>query len=375
MSLVFSKKALANPLSDSENTILSEKNETLKKINKDKDVLEDNLQNINNEISNLLINIDETNMRINQTQEKLDEAVLKYNNTLESNNKRLRELYKNNYELNFLLMLSDADDLSDFIRRFSLVTKIMSIDKENLNKVNIEKENVEKIKTELEELKSVNEKKYLEFNNKKHESQVLLDKLNDELKSVKEDLSNYERSLIENPKSIALNSQSSNEIRQAISVLREIRKQITTDIVDNEIVDIIENAKGRLVKIQAPPPSRGSSPISNNSIVLFSYKFLGTPYVWAGTSPSGFDCSGFTSYIYRNFGRDIGRTTYEQINAGNPVSTSNLQPGDLVFFGSPSSPHHVGIYVGNGQYIHSPRTGDVVKVSNNINSITAARRL
>ncbi|WWU66625.1 C40 family peptidase [Clostridium baratii] len=102
-----------------------------------------------------------------------------------------------------------------------------------------------------------------------------------------------------------------------------------------------------------------------------AYNHLGKPYVWGATGPNSFDCSGFTSYVYSKVtGRYIGRTTYDQIGAGRAVSRSELQPGDLVF------PHagHVGIYVGNGQIIHAPRTGDVVKVSP-IWSFYAARRI
>ncbi len=91
-------------------------------------------------------------------------------------------------------------------------------------------------------------------------------------------------------------------------------------------------------------------------------QYLGVPYLWGGTTPSGFDCSGFVQYVMRQNGISITRTTYTQWdNDGTYVSRSELQPGDLVYFGDSSAPHHVGIYVGDGQYIHSPRTGDVVK--------------
>jgi cell wall-associated NlpC family hydrolase len=105
-----------------------------------------------------------------------------------------------------------------------------------------------------------------------------------------------------------------------------------------------------------PPPTNKA----RAEIVPFARRFLGVPYVWGGSSPSGFDCSGFTSYVYRNAaGVSIPRTSRAQAGFGQPVSRGDLQPGDLVFFGSPV--HHVGIYVGGGMMIHSPRTGDVVK--------------
>ncbi|MEG2983593.1 MAG: NlpC/P60 family protein [Peptostreptococcaceae bacterium] len=105
-----------------------------------------------------------------------------------------------------------------------------------------------------------------------------------------------------------------------------------------------------------PPTATGSG----SELVNYARKFLGVPYVWGGTSPSGFDCSGFTQYVCGKLGVRIPRTSKEQANFGNHIgSKSNLQVGDLVFFGKPTS--HVGIYTGNGNYIHSPRTGDVVK--------------
>ena len=104
---------------------------------------------------------------------------------------------------------------------------------------------------------------------------------------------------------------------------------------------------------------------------------MGTRYVYGGTTPNGFDCSGFVQYVYAHFGVGLGRSTYDQINDGVEVSLSQLQPGDLVFFGSYGAPHHVGIYVGGDCYIHSPQTGDVVKVSSlgSRSDICRARRV
>ncbi|HEY5561302.1 MAG TPA: C40 family peptidase, partial [Clostridiaceae bacterium] len=103
--------------------------------------------------------------------------------------------------------------------------------------------------------------------------------------------------------------------------------------------------------------------ISSNNIIAYASNFLGIKYLWGGTSPStGFDCSGFTQYVFAHFGIRIGRTTSDQINNGFGVSRSDLQPGDLVLFGT-NGPSHVGIYVGNGTYINAPHTGDVIKIS------------
>ncbi len=98
-------------------------------------------------------------------------------------------------------------------------------------------------------------------------------------------------------------------------------------------------------------------------VVAMAERYLGIPYVYGGSSPSGFDCSGFTSYVYKQLGYSINRTAHAQLSNGVPVSKNELMPGDLVMFKRPgnSTVHHVGIYVGDGMMIHSPQTGDVVK--------------
>ncbi len=110
--------------------------------------------------------------------------------------------------------------------------------------------------------------------------------------------------------------------------------------------------------------SPGSSAVS--SVVNLATSLEGTPYVWGGTTPAGFDCSGLVQYVYGQSGINLPRTSQEQANAGTPVSSlAAAQPGDLLFFagsdGTAASPGHVGIYVGNGQMIDAPYTGTVVQ--------------
>ena len=91
-------------------------------------------------------------------------------------------------------------------------------------------------------------------------------------------------------------------------------------------------------------------------IADYALQFLGSRYVYGGSSPSGFDCSGFTSYIYKQFGYKINRSASDQLDNGTPVSRSELQPGDLVMFkkgGSSKRASHVGLYIGNNQFIHA----------------------
>ncbi len=101
----------------------------------------------------------------------------------------------------------------------------------------------------------------------------------------------------------------------------------------------------------------------------------GKPYAWGGSGPNSFDCSGLTQFAFKAAGVNLPRTTRTQVNTGTPVARANLQPGDLVFFYSPVS--HVGIYIGNGQMVHAPTSGSVVKVVNidYMGPLSAARRV
>ena len=101
-------------------------------------------------------------------------------------------------------------------------------------------------------------------------------------------------------------------------------------------------------------------------IVDYAAQFLGTPYVYGGNGPNSFDCSGFTSYVYRHFGYTLNRTATGQLSNGVSVSKSELQPGDLVFFKSGGSKpvSHVGIYVGGGQFIHASTNTYEVRYDN-----------
>jgi cell wall-associated NlpC family hydrolase len=113
------------------------------------------------------------------------------------------------------------------------------------------------------------------------------------------------------------------------------------------------------------PPSTTSGPIGERAVAL-AEQFLGLPYVWGGASPlTGFDCSGLAMYVYGQLGITLTHYTGAQITEGIPIMRTDLAPGDLIFFEPDSQgvPQHEGIYIGNGQFIQAPHTGDVVKIS------------
>ena len=113
----------------------------------------------------------------------------------------------------------------------------------------------------------------------------------------------------------------------------------------------------------APPSGRGGD------VVAIAMRYLGVPYVWGGASPSGFDCSGLITYVYAQIGISLPHYTYSQYALGIAVARDQLQPGDIVFFNGLG---HNGMYIGGGQFIHAPHTGDVVKISSLSDSWYAA---
>lgn len=113
--------------------------------------------------------------------------------------------------------------------------------------------------------------------------------------------------------------------------------------------------------------------------IAFARQALGTPYRYGGTDPqNGIDCSGLIQWAYKQVGIDLPRVTYDQVNAGVAVDPTQMQPGDLVFSqGDIGMRHfgHVGIYIGNGQIIVAPHTGDVVKIAPLPSHVEAVRRV
>ena len=113
---------------------------------------------------------------------------------------------------------------------------------------------------------------------------------------------------------------------------------------------------------QAPASNTSSVSVSGGSIASNAAKYIGVPYVYGGTSPSGFDCSGLIYYAAKEAGINLPRTSQAQSTLGSYVSVSDLQAGDLVFWGGVGSAYHVGIYIGGGQYLHAPAPGQSVTI-------------
>lgn len=321
----YSTTALADPnINQSRN---------LNEATKNRQNIESSVELLDSEIYKINIDVDKTKDKmikvkkdIKTSEKDIKKAEDDIKKEQELFNQRMRAIYisSNNGMTGYLSILLEAESFSDFLSKAGAVKKVAKMDKDIIADLNGKKDKIEKKKVslenennELEKLKSNQEKKLAELNNKKTEQTRL--------------------------------------IAQAREVENQYRSQINVAMND-----------ARRMHEQAPPVSRGGGTTLPNpngsSIVAYAYNFLGRPYVFGGNGPDVFDCSGFTKFVYGHFGVNLPRVADAQAGAGSYVSRGNLQPGDIVCFGQ-GYVHHVGIYVGDGCYIHAPHTGDVVKVS------------
>lgn len=402
--------AFAEPLTDAQKQEIQQNKQKLDEVNSKITSLTDKIDALTAQIEPLVWKVEENDKKIEDiksdivlVEKDIEVAQENLDKKQEAFGERMRAIYKSGGNESYISLLFSSTSLSDLIDKVQAVGKVMKIDKQVISDIEAQKKVLDDKKTELQnkkdEINTINEEnktKIAELNKLKAEQQTEVDKLKEEKKKVTVNLAESEKPLIEYPVSIIKNSSSSiSELKNAIEMLRSARTQITSDSIDKQAVDYIEKAKDMVAKKQAAQSASstttagststgssvnrgdsngsGSTYSGNSSSLLgYAYKYLGTPYVYGATGPSTFDCSGFTSYVYRNAaGIEIGRTTYNQMGTGKSVSYSDLQPGDLVFTNGGA---HVGIYVGGGQMIHAPRTGESVKVGP-IYHYSSARRV
>lgn len=338
LATTISMPILADPLSD---TLKSQKNKlqeqkkaynqaqnNLEAIEVSIEKLDYDIEKMYGEVDKVKVKIANSKLQIEKTTVNIQVAEDNIKEEEELFNARMRSMYMNGVD-SYVEIILNSNGIMDLMSRVDNIKKIVEYDNKLIGELTDKKVKIENQKVALEAenaklvlLKADNEKKIDKLKEKKQEQNALI-----------ADAVKQERLY-------------SSKISDAQAIVNATMKQI-------------QQIKAKVPKYT---PSRGAAPLSSNSIVAYASNFLGTPYVWGANGPNSFDCSGFTKYVFAHFGVSLTRTTYTQINEGSYVSRDNLEPGDLVFFGS-GSPHHVGIYVGNNSYIHAPRTGDVVKVS------------
>ena len=390
--------ALATP----DNQQLSDSRQKYAEIENKITDIQNKIYNLDVQIEPLQLTVDKNKKEITNINKVIDnttkdiEQCKKEINTLDlALGKRVKAMYMSgDLEFSYLSFILESESTSDFFSRAEAVSKIVGKDKSAIDDITGKKEelntkmqSLEDKKTEIDKLNKEVQVTLSELDVKKKDQEALASQAKDEKnKFDSQYLSQLERDIVKPQMDALSNSNSSaSELQASIEQLRKIRDtQIKSEIVKAEINEKIEKAKvmvdsKKAAEVKVTTASRGRTRSSSavpsggnaQAILNEAYAQLGKPYVYGATGSANFDCSGFTQYVYENAaGVDISRTTYSQVNEGQAVSQDELRPGDLVF----THAGHVGIYVGDGQMIHAPQTGDVVKVGP-VYSFYAGRRV
>lgn len=346
------------------------KEDKINKLESSIEKMDEQIEGLMNEVEKNKKDIKKYESNISQVENSIEEEQTKVDEQQKLLDERLSATYKSG-STGYLSVILSSKSFSDLLTRVEAVSKIASFDK-NLIKDHEEakaelqdkKNELSKAETALVKVKEANEVKVADLEDTKAKEGKLVSKAKKEAKGFDEKINHYATLLISIDKQIR-------EKEEAAQKAKESANRAATRTT---------YSRGSISLPTDPSGSNGSNDSGNASysgdaIVSYATKFIGLPYRWGGTSPStGFDCSGFTQYVYAHFGIQIPRTSGAQSVFGTPVAQSDLQPGDLVFFGSPV--HHVGMYVGNGCYIHSPQTGESIKISPlNRSDYSGARRV
>ena len=264
---------------------------------------------------------------------------------------RLRELYVSGSGDSTLEVLLGASSLDDIVSRLNAIERVSSQDARVLGEVKQFKKQVEDSRDRLQKARADQARIVAERAAQKQEIEARLAERQQMLASVKDEIAQL---------------QAEERRRQA-----ELAAQARARLAAQQAAAAAAQTAFTDVPTGAPLPDGSRA----SQVVAIAMQYLGIPYVWGGSSPSqGFDCSGLVSYVYSQIGIYLPHHAASQFGYGVPVSYSELQPGDLVFFNGLG---HMGMYIGGGQFIHAPHTGDVVKISTlaGYSSFVGARRV
>jgi peptidoglycan DL-endopeptidase CwlO len=260
---------------------------------------------------------------------------------------RLRELYMHGSGAGTVEILLGAQNLDDLLSRIDAAKRVSRQDTEVLQQVRDFRAEVEHRQVNLTKARATQTSLVHQREAEKHQIESQLAEQNRLYNSIKDEIVKLKAA--EARRQALLAAQARARYLARIEAARQQALDAAT-VAQNPI-----EQPGPLITgdVPAPPPSFGN-------VVGIALQYLGTPYVWGASGPGAFDCSGFTAYVYAQVGVSLPHNAAAQFGYGTPVSRDQLAPGDLVFFDGLG---HVGLYIGGGNFVHAPHTGDVVKIS------------
>jgi cell wall-associated NlpC family hydrolase len=266
--------------------------------------------------------------------------------------KRLRALYINGDAGGAVEVILGAKSLDDLLDRLDMAERVGGQDAQVLKDVRKFRNEVRKRGAQLRSDRARQAQVVAERAAQKRSIEGQLAERQRLVASIRDEIARMEAA--ERRRQAELERQARARLEAAASARASARQQ-TLDLSSGPATDFPADGTSSASSVAAPPPSK------YGGVVGIAMQYLGTPYVWGGASPGGFDCSGFAMYVYAQVGISLPHNAAMQYGSvGVPVSRDDLQAGDLVFFDGLG---HMGIYIGGGQFIHAPHTGDVVKIS------------
>jgi len=259
---------------------------------------------------------------------------------------RLRAIYMAGEEDSTLAILLGSRSLNDFLNRIETVSSVAAQDTQVTQEITQFKRDATRTAARLKLAHARQEQVVAERASAKQRVEAGLVERQRLVASIKDEISRLEAEERRRQERLRAEAQ-----RRLQAQLAAQRAAVAQDEETNPLGVAAVSPEG----VSVAPPSRYGGAVG------IAMQYLGIPYVWGGASPSqGFDCSGLTMYVYAQLGVSLPHYAAAQYNVGVPVSKEDLQPGDLVFFNGLG---HMGMYIGGGQFIHAPHTGDVVKIS------------
>lgn len=327
---------------------------------------------LNNEVSNKVLAIQDAEAKIKDSQAKIadfaaqlakaNQEVSKRKSNLKdqliSLQKRAGDSVTGNVYFDFIL---NSDSLTDLVGRSLTVSKLSQASAEALQAV---KDSEAKVKN-LKAAQEANQKNLVAAKSQLESDKAKIDGLKADADKAAADAQQTIDANKEKLAAMAADEAAKAEAAQkaVTAVASSTASASSTSASSSTTASSNSLGSSKAASSQAPA-SAGSSTVSvsGGSIAGNAAKYLGVPYVYGGTSPAGFDCSGLIYYAAKEAGISLPRTSQAQSTLGSYVSVSDLQAGDLVFWGGVGSAYHVGVYIGNGQYIHAPEPGQNVTV-------------